>query len=125
MEIVNLDKLQDHKRIVLTGRYNPVMTVANELIDDFFANFWTAPHSIDYFEDYPSKINSMFDRFPADKTGIIYTNSLEFLDVMLESKHDFILGTVRMDPNGQLRIRVKTKEEALYNRETFNMELRI
>lgn len=125
MEIVNLDKLQGHKRIVLTGRYNPVMTVANELIDDFFANFWTTPHSIDYFEDYPSKINNMFDRFPADKTGIIYTNSLEFLDVMLKSKHDFILGTVREDPNGQLRIRVKTKEEALYMRQAYDAELRI
>lgn len=127
MEIINIDKLQGHKRIVLTGRYKSVIQVAEELVDDYFVNFWTIPHSLDYFEDYPLRVNNTFDRFPAgaDKIGIIYTNSLEFLDVMLKSKHDFILGTVRQDPKGQLRIRVLTKEEALYNRETFNMELRV
>ena len=124
MEVINLDKLQGHKRIVLTGRYQPVLEVAKVILDDDFVHFWTLPHSLDYFEDYATKANNIFDKFHSDKTGVIYTNRIEFLDVLLKSKHDFILGTVKEDEQCNHRIRVLTKEEALYNREAFCMELR-
>lgn len=127
MEIVNLDKLQGHKRIVLTGRYKHVYSAFTELFkrNNSHGTCDTAPGIDDYFEDYPEMVNDIFNNIWHDHTHIIYTNSLEFLDVMLKSKHDFILGTVRQDPKDQLRIRILTKEEALYNRQAFNMELRI
>lgn len=125
MEIVNIDKLQDHKRIVLTGRYLDVCKVKYELYKDLHGTFEMAPHAHSYFQYYPEIVDSLFNDIQHDHTHIIYTNSLEFLDVMLKSKHNFILGTVRQDYSGQLRIRVLTKEEALHNREIFNMELRV
>ena len=125
MEIVNIDKLQDHKRIVLTGRYLDICQVKYKLCKDLHDTFEMAPHAHTYFQYYPEIVDSLFNSIHHNYRHIIYTNSIEFLDVMLKSKHNFILGTVRQDPNGQLRIRVLTKEEALHNRETFNMELRV
>lgn len=125
MEIINIDKLQDHKRIVLTGRYDHANQVVIKLLKDCGGTFDPQPNRLTHFTDYPTIIDEMFDEIFHDHCHIIYTNSLEFLDVMLKSKHDFILGTVRMDPNGQLRIRVKTKEEALYMRQAYDAELRI
>lgn len=127
MEIVNIDKLQSHKRIILTGRYRHVHSVIVELFkrDNSHGTCDVAPGVDDYFADYPEMVNDIFNNICHDHTHIIYTNSIEFLDVMLKSKHEFILGTVRQDYSGQLRIRVLTKEEALHNRETFNMELRV
>jgi hypothetical protein len=124
MEIINIDKLQGHKRIVLTGRYEHVRPVTIQLYNGH-GTFDAAPIVYDYFQDYPEIIDKMFNNIFHDHCHIIYTNNLEFLDVMLKSKHDFILGTVREDPNGQLRIRVKTKEEALYMRQAYDAELRI
>ena len=121
IEIVNIDKLQGHKRIVLTGRYENVAEVVEELFEDGHRIFEVQPYERYYFADYPHLVDGFLD----EDRIIIYTNSIEFLDVMLKSKHNFILGTVRQDYSGQLRIRVLTKEEALYNRETFNMELRV
>ena len=124
MEIINIDKLQCHKRIVLTGRYDHANQVVIKLLKDCGGTFDPQPNRLTHFTDYPTIIDEMFDEIFHDHTHIIYTNSLEFLDVMLKSKHDFILGTVRQDPKGQLRIRVLTKEEALYSRQTYNTELR-
>ena len=127
MKIINIEKLDGHKQIVLTGRPENVRKVAKHLK----AVLYYAPRDTDYFEDYPDVANELKGCFEslANKRDIIIvtTQSKEFLDCLLESDLDFVQVTVRKydhDDDDTYRIRVLTKEDALANRRAFNFELR-
>lgn len=126
MKIINVEKLDNHKRIVLTGRPNHVRKVAKYLE----ALLYYLPGTEDYFEDYPKIVDELQKHLAhcEDRVVIITTQSEEFLDCLLQSNLDFVQVTVRKydhDPDDTYRIRVLTKEEAWENRCAFNMELRV
>ena len=124
MNIINIEKLNGYKTIVLTGRDNHVRKIAIHL----GARVYSAPRDTAYYEDYPMIAEDMKNRF-ADINGlvIITTQNKEFLDCLLESSMDFAMVTVRKfeyDDSDTYRLRVLTKEDALENRRAFKMELR-
>jgi hypothetical protein len=123
MEIINIEKLDGHKRIVLTGRDENVRTISEYLK----ARLYYCPRYRDYFEDYPIIANHLQESL-AHEDGIVVvtTQSKEFLDCLLESDFDFILATVRKNDweDDIYRLRVVTKEYALECREGWNMEFR-
>lgn len=125
MKIINLEKLDTNKIIVLTGRPKNVRAVAKYLQ----AVLYYAPREEDYFEDYPAVVNELQETVSYTKgIRIITTQSEEFLDCLLESNMDFVQVTVRHydhDDDDTYRIRVLTKEEAWAYRCTFKMELRV
>ena len=123
MDIINIEKLDLSKPIVLTGRNEHVRVIAEELK----AKLYYLPRCEDHFTDYPAIIKD-FQKHLENEEGIIIltTQSAEFLDCLLESEFDFSQVTVRHhNGDAPYRIRVTTKEEALKNREIFNFELRI
>ena len=123
MNIVNIEKLDLSKPIVLTGRDEHVRVIAKELK----AKLYYLPRCEDHFTDYPTIIKD-FQKHLEHEEGVIIltTQSAEFLDSLLESEFDFSQATVRHYNNGvPYRIRVLTKEEVLANREVFNFEMRI
>lgn len=124
MEIINIKKLDGHKIIVLTGRYEHVRKIAKHLQ----ASLYHCPRDTDYFMDYYAVINGLQEHLTHVKDiVIITTQSAEFLDCLLTSNMDFILATVRQldrDDNDTYRLRVLTKKEAWENRRSYNMELR-
>lgn len=124
MNIVNIEKLDGHKRIVLTGRDKNVRVIAKHLK----ARLYYAPRDTDYFEDYPMVVNELQESLEYESgIVIVTTQSKEFLDSLLESNFDFVLATVRKydhDDADTYRLRVITKEYALECREAFNMEFR-
>ena len=123
MNIVNIEKLDGHKTIVLTGRDKNVKQVAKHLR----ARLYYAPRYTDYFEDYPMVVDELQNSL-AHESGIVIvtTQSKEFLDCLLESNIDFVLATVRKndDEDYIYRLRVVTKEYALECRNAFDMEFR-
>lgn len=125
MNIINIEKLDGHKTIVLTGRDKNVRHIAKHLQ----ARLYYVPRETDYFEDYPMVVNELKELLKntyIKGTVIITTQSKEFLDCLLESNLDFILATVRKNDHEDdvYRLRVVTKEYALECREAFNMEFR-
>lgn len=126
MKIINIEKLDGHKVIVLTGRPNNVRKIAKHLK----AVLYLLPSNEDYFEDYPTIVNGLQEdlTYYKNRIAIITTQSEEFLDCLLQSNLDFVQVTVRKydhDDDDTYRIRVLTKEEAWADRCAFNMELRI
>jgi hypothetical protein len=124
MNIINIEKLNLNKLIVLTGRPNNVRKIAKHLK----ARLYILPSEEDYFEDYPDIINR-FSEYLVNEKGIVIVTSQseEFLDCLLQSNLDFEHVTVRKydnDDDDTYRIRVLTKEEAWANRCAFNFELR-
>lgn len=123
MNIINIEKLDGHKRIVLTGRDEYVRLVAKHLQ----ARLYYTPRVTDYFEDYPMVVNELQNSL-AYENGIVIvtTQSKEFLDRLLDSDFDFMLATVRKDQreDDTYRLRVVTKTYALECREAWNMEFR-
>lgn len=126
MKIINIEKLDGHKVIVLTGRDNHVRAIAKHLQ----AMLYYAPRETDYFEDYPlvaKELKETVDNMRhIDGVIAITSQSAEFLDCLLQSDLDFALVTVRKDTKEEdlYRLRVITKEEAWANRCTFRFELR-
>lgn len=123
MKIVNIEKLDGHKTIVLTGRNKNVRHIAKYLQ----ARLYYAPRDTDYFEDYPMVVNELQESLAyEDGIVVVTTQSKEFLDCLLESNIDFVLATVRKNDweDDVYRLRVVTKEYALECREAFNMEFR-
>ena len=125
MKIINIEKLDLSKPIVMTGRNKNVMQVAKSLR----AILYHCPREEDYFMDYPAVANELRDSLMHEnRIVIVTTQSKEFLDCLLESDIDFTLATVRKydhDDVNTYRLRVLTKKEALENRRNFDMELRI
>ena len=125
MKIINIEKLDTSKTIVMTGRPNNVRKIAKHLE----AILYYCPDVEDYFEDYPSIVHDLKEVVKhKNRVVIVTTQSKEFLDCLLESNMDFILATVRKydhDDEDTYRLRVVTKEEALDCRCTFNMEFRV
>lgn len=126
MKIVNIEKLDGHKVIVLTGRDEHVRTIAKHLQ----ARLYYAPRQTDYFEDYPlvaQELKETIDNLRhIDGVIAITSQSAEFLDCLLQSELDFALVTVRKDSkeDDMYRLRVLTKEDAWANRCAFRFELR-
>ena len=123
MDIVNIEKLDGHKTIVLTGRDENVRQVAKHLQ----ARLYYTPRYTDYFEDYPMVANELQNSLSYENgIVIITTQNKEFLDCLLESNIDFVLATVRKNDHEDsvYRLRVVTKEYALECRKAFDMEFR-
>lgn len=123
LKIINIEKLDGHKTVVLTGRDKNVRLIAKHLQ----ARLYYAPREYDYFEDYPMVADELKENLTYENgIVVITTQSKEFLDCLLESNIDFILATVRKNGHEDniYRLRVVTKEYALECREAFNMEFR-
>lgn len=124
MKIINIEKLEGHKTIVLTGRDKNVRQIAKHLQ----AKLYYTPRDTDYFEDYPMVVNELKEILTCEnEIAIITTQNKEFLDCLLESNIDFVMVTVRQfdnDDSDVYRLRVLAKEEALANCRAFNFELR-
>ena len=124
MNIVNIEKLDGHKTIVLTGRPNNVRKIAKHLQ----AVLYHLPSDEDYFEDYPMIANNLQENltYYENRIVIITTQSKEFLDCLLKSNIDFVLATVRKNDNEDdiYRLRVVTKEYALDCIKAFKMDFR-
>ena len=127
MKIINIEKLDTSKIIVLAGRDKYVRAVAKHLK----ARLYYTPRETDYFEDYPLVVNELkelLENTYTDGVVIITSQSAEFLDCLLQSDLDFNMVTVRhfdTDDEDTCRLRVTTKEYAWENRCAFNYELRI
>lgn len=125
MKIINIEKLDPSKTIVMTGRPNNVRKIAKHLK----ARLYYCPDVEDYFEDYPSIVQDLKETLKYENgVVIVTTQSKEFLDCLLKSNMDFIMVTVRKydhDEEDTYRLRVVTKEEAWANRCAFNMEYRV
>jgi len=125
VEIINIEKLNGHNVIVMTGRNENVREVAKYLM----ASLYYAPRDEDYFMDYPDVTKELQETLENIKNLVIVTTqSSEFLDSLLTSDLDFIFATVRKfdsDDSDTYRLRVLTKEEAWKSRRDFNMELRV
>ena len=123
-KIINIEKLDRHKIIVLTGRDKNVRQIAKNLQ----ARLYYCPREDDYFEDYPLVADELRESLTHENgIVVITTQSAEFLDCLLESKIDFVLATVRKyahDDDDTYRLHVRTKESALEDRHNFNVELR-
>lgn len=123
MDIINIEKLDGHKRIVLTGRDKNVRAIAKHLK----AKLYYCPRDTDYYQDYPMIANELQKTLECESgIVIITTQSKEFLDCLLESNLDFILATVCKNDyeDDVYRLRVVTKAYALECRDAFNMEFR-
>lgn len=124
VNIINIEKLDGYKTIVLTGRDENVRVIAKHLQ----ARLYYAPRVTDHFEDYPMVAEELQKSLECEKgVVIITTQSKEFLDCLLQSDIDFAMVTVRKydtDDDNTYRIRVLTKEDAWANRCAWNMELR-
>ena len=127
MNIINIEKLDGHKTIVLTGRPENVRKIAKHLQ----AVLYYCPRDTDYFEDYPDVVNELKECITSLENKrdivIVTTQSAEFLDCLLKSDLDFVHVTVRNydhDDDDTYRIRILTKEDALRDRRAFNFELR-
>lgn len=124
MQIINIEKLEGQKRIVITGRDRNVRVLAKHLQ----ARLYYLPNDYDYFEDYPDCIKRLQQLIEGDGEVIAVTSqNIEFLDCLLESDMEFVLATVRQsekDDRDTYRVRVLSKEEAVANRRAFKMELR-
>ena len=124
MNIINIEKLDGHKTIVLTGRDKHVRQIAKHLQ----ARLYYAPNEYDYYEDYPMIAEELKNSLTYENGIVIITSqSEEFLDCLLQSGIDFAMVTVRKfdnDDNDTYRLRVLTKEEAWANRCAFKFELR-
>ena len=125
MNIINIEKLNGYKIIVLTGRDKYVRKVAKEMQ----VKLYCCPRYEDYYMDYPDVVKELQEEIRYEKRIVaIITQSAEFLDCLLTSELDFVLATVRKfdhDDSDTYRLRVLLKEEAWENRRDFNMELRI
>lgn len=127
MRVVNIEKLDGHKTIVLTGRDENI----RKIVDHLNAKLHYAPQMTDNYQDYPmiaSGLKEIVDRESRDSITIIATQSEEFLDCLLQSDIDFVVATVRKydtDDDDMYRLRVMPKQEALDCRNAFNMEFRI
>lgn len=124
MKIVNIEKLDGHRVIVLTGRHENIRVIAKHLNGILYYT----PRETDYFEDYPlvaNELKEVVENAPVDRV-IITTQNAEFLDCLLQSELDFVMATVRKDSKEEnlYRLRVTSKEYAWANRCAFNMELR-
>lgn len=126
MKIINIEKIDKHKVIVLTGRNENVRVIAKHLQ----AILYYAPRDTDYFEDYPLVVKELKETVDnmryLDRVIAITSQSAEFLDCLLQSELDFALVTVRKDTKEEdlYRLRVISKEEAWANRCAFRFELR-
>lgn len=126
MNIINIEKLDGHKVIVMTGRNENVRVIAKHLQ----AILYYVPRDTDYFEDYHLVANDLKETVDnmrhLDRVIAITSQSAEFLDCLLQSELDFVLATVRKDTKEEdlYRLRVVTKEDAWANRCTFRFELR-
>lgn len=124
MNIINIEQLDGHKTIVLTGRDKHVRVVAKHLQ----ARLYYTPRDTDYYEDYPMVAEELQKSLECESgIVIVTTQNEEFLDCLLKSDIDFILATVRQFDNDDAdtyRLRVITKEYAWENRQVWNMELR-
>jgi hypothetical protein len=126
MNIINIEKLDLHKPIVLTGHPKHVRAVAKYLK----ATLYYAPREEDYYQEYPDVVKELQDTLEYERgrgVVIVTTQSEEFLDCLLQSELDFSQVTVRHydhDDDDTYRIRVLTKEEAWANRCAWKMELR-
>lgn len=126
MKIINLEKLDGQKVIVLTGRDENVRVIASHLN----ATLYYAPRETDYFEDYPLVVNELKETVDnirnVDGVIAITSQSKEFLDCLLQSELDFTLVTVRKDSKEEncYRLRVVAKEDAWADRCAFCFELR-
>lgn len=125
MKIVNVEKLDGRRRIVITGRDKHIRRIANHLP----AKLYYCPRVEDHFTDYPIIIKELQEMVAHEKGIVaITTQSKEFLDCLLQSDFDFVLVTVRQygsDDADTYRLRVLTKEEAWKNRCAFNFEMRV
>lgn len=127
MNVVNIEKLDGHKTIVLTGRDENVRAIAKHLQAKIL---YYAPRATDYFEDYPmiaKNLKTLIENTHIDGVVIITSQSAEFLDCLLQSDLDFTMATVRKydtDDNDTYRLRVTTKEYAWENRCAWHYELR-
>ena len=126
MKIINIEKLDGHKVIVITGRDENVRVIAKHLK----AMLYYVPRETDYFEDYPLVANELKETVDnmrhIDRVIAITSQNAEFLDCLLQSELDFALVTVRKDTKEEklYRLRVVTKEDAWKNRCAFRFELR-
>lgn len=125
MKIVNIEKLDGHRVIVLTGRDENVRAIAKHIQ----AKLYYAPRETDYFADYPlvvKELNELLENTHTDGIIAITSQNAEFLDCLLQSELDFVLVTVRKDSKEEklYRLRVVTKEDAWANRCAFRFELR-
>lgn len=126
MNIINIEKLDGHKVIVITGRDENVRVIAKHIQ----ARLLYAPRETDYFEDYPLVVNELRENVDnmrhIDGVIAITSQSAEFLDCLLQSELDFALVTVRKDTKEEdlYRLRVVSKEDAWANRCIFCFELR-
>lgn len=123
MVIVNIEKLEGCKTIVLTGRDKNVRQIAKHLQ----ARLYHTPREYDYFEDYPLVVAELKDSVEGEKgIVVITTQNKEFLDCLLESNIDFVLATVRKNDYEEnvYRLRVMDKKDALDCRNAFDMEFR-
>ena len=123
MTIVNLDKVTA-PIIVLTGRPSDIHEVAYHLVKEPLLDKLELPLHTTYYQEYPAVVQRIVEHGMIDRERLlIETQSIEFLDILLESDLEFQLVTVRHD--GEVyRLRVLEKEEARSNRENFSMELR-
>ena len=126
MKIINIEKIDGHKVIVLTGRPENVRVIAKYLQ----AILYYTPRETDYFEDYPLVANELKETVDnmrhLDRIIAITSQSEEFLDCLLQSELDFALVTVRKDTKEEdlYRLRVISKKDAWANRCAFHFELR-
>ena len=126
MKIINIEKLDINKPIVLAGHPKNVRAVAKYLK----ARLYYVPRDTDYFEEYPMVANELQETLEYERGRgivIVTTQSKEFLDCLLQSNIDFAMVTVRKydhDDDDTYRIRVLSKEDAWADRCAFNMELR-
>ena len=126
MKIINIEKLNGYRTIVLTGRNENVRAIAKYLK----AILYYVPRDTDYFEDYPMVANELKETVDnmqyIDRVVAITSQSEEFLDCLLQSELDFVLVTVRKDAKEEdlYRLRVITKKDAWANRCAFHFELR-
>ena len=126
MNIINIEKLDGHKTIVLTGRDKNVRAVAKHLK----ARLYYVPRDTDYFEDYPlvaKELKDLLENTYIDGIVVITTQSEEFLDCLLQSDIDFVQATVRKydkDDEDTYRLGVRSKEDAWANRCAWHFELR-
>ena len=125
MQIINIEKLDGHKIVVLTGRIEHVRAIVRH----FQSRLYLMPRIDDYFMDYPIVIKGLKEELFYENDRIfVTTQSKEFLDCLLESDMDFVLATVRQFEHVSsdiYNLRVLSKEEALECRNKFNMELRV
>jgi hypothetical protein len=126
VKIVNIEKLDGHKVIVITGRDENVRVIAKHIQ----AKLYYAPKQTDYFEDYPLVVQELKKTIDGirhlDGVIAITSQSEEFLDCLLQSDLDFALVRVRKDTKTEnlYRLSVMSKEEAWENRCAFNFNLR-